>query len=161
MNMPAPVLATRLIRRYRQTLNAAPMRVFPLLCPEREKQWLPGWEARWIHSASGLAEAGAVFATRGDDEAEVIWCVTAYRAPAHVGFVRFHPGAMVLELQLDLQPAGGDAPPGSTWLDICYTFTALSAAGSARIEAMSETQWRQQMTFWETHLNRWLAVHPE
>lgn len=158
--MPAPEPALRLTRRYRQTIAATPERVFPLLCPEREKQWLPGWDARWIHSSSGLAEAGAVFATRdAGSAAEVIWVVTAHRPPAFLQFVRWHPGAMVVELQLDLQPAG-DAP-GETWLDICYTFTALSQAGAARIEAMTDEQWQQQMTFWETNLNRWLAAHPQ
>ena len=159
--MPAPVLAPRLIRDYRQTLHAAPERVFPLLCPERERDWLPGWEAHWIHSTSGLAEPGAVFATRGatGDAPEVIWVVAEHRPPTHLHFVRWHPGEMVVDLQLDLQPAGGDAPVHMTWLDIRYTFTALSAAGGARIEAITAAQWQEQMTFWETSLNRWLAAH--
>jgi hypothetical protein len=161
--MVSPVIATRLQRRYRQTLCAPPERVFPLLCPEREREWLPGWDARWIYSTSGLAETGAVFATRdaaADAAAEVIWVVAAHRPPTHVHFVRWHPGQMVVDLELDLQPAGADPPPGSTWLDIAYTYTALSAAGAARIEAMTEAQWREQMTFWEDSLNRWLAAHP-
>ncbi len=41
----------------------APEEVFPLLCPELEKAWLPGWDYRMIHSASGVAERGAVFET--------------------------------------------------------------------------------------------------
>jgi hypothetical protein len=158
----SPILTTRLQRRYRQTLCAPPQRVFPLLCPEREREWLPGWEARWIHSASGLAEAGAVFATRdgaADAADEVIWVVAAHRPPAHVHFVRWHPRRMVVDLKLDLQAAGAAAAPGSTWLDIEYTYTALSPAGAARIEAMTEAQWREQMTFWEESLNRWLAAH--
>ena len=159
--MPSPELAPRLMRRYRQTLLATPERVFPLPCPEREKEWLPGWDARWIYSASGLAEAGAVFATRGGDDghtAEVIWVVAGHHPPAHVHFVRWHPDEMVVDLQLGLQPAGAGAPPGSTWLDICYTYTALSPVGGARIEAMTEAQWLEQMKFWEYSLNRWLAA---
>ncbi len=160
--MPAPVLGPRLMRDYRQTLHAAPERVFPLLCPERERDWLPGWEARWIHSASGLAEPGAVFATRGgsaDDAPGVIWVVAEHRPPTRVHFVRWHPREMVVDLQLDLQPAGG-TNGNTTWLDIRYTFTALSNAGGASIKAMTAAQWQEQMTFWETHLNRWLAAHP-
>ncbi len=161
--MPSPVLAPRLQRLFRQTLLSAPERVFPLLCPEREREWLPGWDARWIHSSSGFAERGAVFATRGgesDDAAEVIWVVAAHEPPTHVQFVRWHPGEMVVDLQLDLQPAGTGPPAGSTWLDIRYTYTALSPAGGARIASMTEAQWREQMNFWETNLNRWLASHP-
>lgn len=163
MPAPSPILATPLTRRYRQTLRAAPERVFPLLCPERERQWLPGWDGRCIHCTSGLAEAGAVFATRAgsDGDAEVIWCVTEQRPPSRIQFVRWHPGLMVADLHRELHPAGAGAREESTWRDICYTYTALAAAGSARIAAMSEAQWREQMTFWETSLNRRLAAQRE
>jgi hypothetical protein len=76
------VLGTRLTREYRQTLEASHEQVFPLLCPEREKQWLPRWEARWIHCASGVAEPRVVFATQHDAQPEVIWVVAEHR-PAH------------------------------------------------------------------------------
>ena len=36
-----------------QVLNAPPATVFPLLCPVREAEWVPGWTVRMIHSASG------------------------------------------------------------------------------------------------------------
>ena len=65
--MPTPEDTVRLTRQYRQTLHAAPSRVFPLLCPEREKEWLPGWHARMIHSASGVAAPRAVIASRDGD----------------------------------------------------------------------------------------------
>ena len=32
----------RITRKYRQTINAAPHVVFPLLCPVREAEWLDG-----------------------------------------------------------------------------------------------------------------------
>ena len=46
-------------------------RVFPLLCPVREPEWIPGWSCELIHTASRLAEKGCVFRTdspsgRGD-----------------------------------------------------------------------------------------------
>jgi hypothetical protein len=34
---------------------APPDRVFPLLCPVRERDWLEGWEADMVYSASGVA----------------------------------------------------------------------------------------------------------
>lgn len=36
-----PANETRCTREYRQTLDASRERVFPLLCPEREKDWGP------------------------------------------------------------------------------------------------------------------------
>lgn len=153
--MSDPHLPNRLTRTYRQTLHAARERVFVLLCPEREKQWLPGWDARMIHSDSGLAEPRAVFAT-DDRGAEVIWVVTEHRPPARVHFVRFHPGEMVVDLELDLT----SAEPAATWLDIRYTYTATSPAGRERLAALTIESWQTQMTHWETRLDAWLAAHP-
>ena len=35
--------------------------VFPLLCPKREEEWIPGWECETIWSKSGYNEEGAIF----------------------------------------------------------------------------------------------------
>ena len=43
---------------------ATPDRVFPLLCPVREYEWIPGWECDVLHSVSGVAEEDCVFRTR-------------------------------------------------------------------------------------------------
>lgn len=145
----------RLTRTFRQTLHAEREHAFVLLCPVREKEWLPGWDARLLHAESGVAEPRAVFAT-DDHGAEVIWVIAEHRRPERVHFVRWHPGEMVVDLELDLS----SPQPGTTWLDIRYTYTATSPAGCARIDAMTPEQWHEQMTFWQTQLNAWLAAHP-
>ena len=53
----------RITREYRQTINATPEKMFPLLCPVREADWLDGWRYNMIYSESGLVEEGAVFST--------------------------------------------------------------------------------------------------
>ena len=146
----------RLTRRYRQTLHAAPARVFPLLCPEREKEWLPGWEARMIHSESGVAEPGAIFASRDGDGSEIVWFTVAHEAPRHVRFVRWHPAGLLVDIELGLSSPA----PDTTWLAVRYTYTATSPDGARRIAAMTAEQWQDQMTYWETHLDAWLAAHP-
>lgn len=146
----------RLTREYRQTLRASHERVFPLLCPEREKEWLPGWDARWIHTDSGLAEPGAVFATRHGDAAETIWLVAEHHPAHRVHLVRWHPDAMLVDIELDLS----SPQPDSTWLDVRYAYTATSRGGRAQIEAMTLAQWHAQMKSWEDHLNAWLDAHP-
>ena len=55
--------ARRMVRSYRQTIDASPEIVFPLLCPVREAEWLDGWEFTMIYSVSGSMEKGAVFST--------------------------------------------------------------------------------------------------
>jgi hypothetical protein len=47
--------AKRVVHEYVQTNPAPAEKLFPLLCPVREAEWLPGWEYRLIYSESGLA----------------------------------------------------------------------------------------------------------
>jgi hypothetical protein len=154
--MTTPTRGTRRTREYRQTLHAAPDAVFPLLCPEREKDWLPGWQARWIHSESGLADPRAVFATAHENRAETIWVVAEHRPPTRLHLLRWHPDTMVVDIDLDLS----SPQPRTTWLDIRYTCTATSAAGRNHVEAMTLAQWHAQMKSWEQHLNAWLMAQP-
>ena len=46
----------RVTHEYTQTNLATPERVFPLLCPVREAEWVPDWQYRLIYSESGVAE---------------------------------------------------------------------------------------------------------
>ena len=154
--MQEPHDTARLTRQYRQTLHAAPARVFPMLCPEREKEWLPGWDARMIHSESGVAEPGAIFTSRDGDGSEIVWFTLAHDVPRHVRFVRWHPAGLLVDIELDLSSPA----PDTTWLDVRYTYTATSPGGAQRIATMTAEQWQDQMTDWETHLDAWLAAQP-
>ena len=100
--MPTPVVSSRITRSFVQRIHASPEDVFPLLCPELEMAWLPGWDYRMIHSASGVAERGAVFET-----AHVLgktrWIVAEHDAPRRVAFVRWQPDGLMVS------DAGGSA----------------------------------------------------
>ena len=56
----------RVTRTYTQRLTAAPARVFPLLCPVREADWIEGWDPISVWSESGVAEPDCVFTTPSD-----------------------------------------------------------------------------------------------
>ena len=74
--------ARRVSHEYTQTNDAPPEKVFPLLCPVREADWVPGWQYRLIYSDSGCAEDGCVFATPNDTGPETIWMASARITPA-------------------------------------------------------------------------------
>lgn len=44
-------------------MDERPERIFPLLCPVLEYDWVPGWECELVYTESGVAESGAVFRT--------------------------------------------------------------------------------------------------
>ena len=80
--------AKRVTRSYRQTIYVIPEKVFPLLCPVREADWLDGWQYNMIHSTSGLVEKGAVFSTPHHDKNETVWMVTNYDLKNFSFFIR-------------------------------------------------------------------------
>jgi len=53
-----------------QSCSAPPEKVFPLLCPIREYEYIPAWECDVVYLGSGFAENGGVFTTKlpGDGE---------------------------------------------------------------------------------------------
>lgn len=150
--MREPSLAPRLVRTFVQDIDAPPEAVFPLLCPEREKEWLPGWHARMIHSASGVAERGAVFETP-HAAGHTIWLVAEYDPSRRIAFARWQPDGVLVHIEIVL----GRRHTGATAVCICYTFTAINEAGASTLAAMGEDAWLQSMGAWQASMNQWFA----
>jgi hypothetical protein len=122
--------ARREVARFTHRVSAPPARVFPLLCPVREEEWIPGWSAQVIHSASGVAEVNGVFLTRIADS-EALFIVTRHDLQAGaIEFVVLRGGTHVEKLDLALT----DNHDGTTTITWTRTYTGLSEAGNAQIE---------------------------
>jgi hypothetical protein len=124
--------ARREVRQTTVRLHASPERVFPLLCPVREHDWLPGWEARVIFSESGFAEEGCVFTTTDEAGREAVWTVSAYVPEKRIEFAVVIPGHYVTTLHIELHPDGD-----GTEVDWRRTYTALSREGARAIAAIT------------------------
>ena len=151
----ASFTSKRLTRTYRQTISAAPETVFPLLCPVREAEWLDGWNYTMLWSQSGLVEEGAVFSTRGENEADTVWIVTRHdRATLALEFTRFTPASRVCVLRIAVEPHAD----GRSLVDIAYTYTGITAAGNGFLDGMTDASFLDAMTFWQRSMNHWLAT---
>ena len=146
------ILAEHADYHYVQTIQAPPVVMFPLLCPEREKEWLPDWDARMIHSRSGVAEAGAVFATPHGN-GETLWYTVAHESPRHVRFVRFQPDGVVVDIGIDVSANGEQA----STVAIRYRFTATTEAGAEVVRQFTPARWQEMMLRWQSLMNAWLA----
>jgi hypothetical protein len=146
----------RLARSYTQRIEAAPERVFPLLCPVREGEWLEGWldKLEMVHSETGLAEEGCVFRTRVPGGPETVWIITRHDPIERVvEFFRVTTGLVATGLRI----AVDGRADGSSSVLITYTFTPLSPAGRAFVaEHHSEHAFRKDMAWWEASMNHWL-----
>jgi hypothetical protein len=152
--MRAPSLGPRLVRTFVQDILAPPEAVFPLLCPEREKEWLPGWDARMIHSASGVAERGAVFET-AHAAGRTLWLVAEYDSPRRIAFARWQPDGLLVHIEIVL----ARTHTGGTAVGICYTFTAVTEAGASTLAGIGEDAWLENMGAWQASMNAWFAKH--
>lgn len=140
---------------YRQKLDARPEKVFPLLCPVREAEWVDGWDPMLVVSESGLVEPGCIFLTPGENGQDAIW-VTTKHDPAewYVSFIKVTPGLTVSRIEIQLE----DAPDGGTFAYVSYAHTAISEAGRSLVEGFTEERYEAFMRDWETALNHFLAT---
>jgi len=145
--------AKRVSHEYTQTNDAFPEKVFPLLCPVREAEWVPGWQYRLIYSESGVAEDGCVFTTPSEAGPETVWMVTHYDpANFQVAYAWVQPGMIATQLRISLAPAAG----GTTSARIRYLYTALSSAGNAVLDGYTPEWFQSKMQSWEGAINHYL-----
>jgi len=145
----------RVIHEYKQTNVAPPEKVFPLLCPVREADWVPGWQYRLIYSQSGVAELGCVFTTPNEDGSETTWLVTEYHPAAFsIAFAWVTSGLVAAQLRIRLETKS----PNETSAHIRYIYTGLSEAGSREVERYDGAWFQQKMRSWETAINHYLRT---
>jgi hypothetical protein len=124
----------RVTRTYTQRLVAGPSKVFPLLCPVREADWLDGWDPLVVLSQSGAAEPDCVFLTKAGPS-EAIWYITKHE-PGHglVEMIKITPAVTACKLTIQLRPVG-----------------------DAFVAAFTEEHYRQFMRDWEARINHYLS----
>ena len=97
--------------------------VFPLLCPKKEEEWIPGWECETIWSKSGYNEEGAIFRTTKPYDTELYWITLQYDIDKKiVDFLITAPRLYMFRFKIDIEVNGNDL------LTITFTqvFTSIS-----------------------------------
>lgn len=141
----------RVTRRYTQHLNAEPARVFPLLCPVREADWIEGWDPLQVISRSGVAETDCVFVTAASPH-DAIWYITRHEPEnGFVEMLKITPSVTACRLTIQVR-----ASAGGSEADITYAHTSLGPEGDALVSAFTEDHYRQFMQDWEAGMNHFL-----
>lgn len=163
--------ASRVAHEYTQNNLASPEKVFPLLCPVREADWIPGWRYELIYSDSGVAELGCVFTTldsavesqkysRQPDPSNnsspvTTWICTEYDPAAfRIAYVWIKPGLVLTELWIQLSAA----EDGATSSRIRFRYTGLSVEGNRLVESYDRNWYEAKMRGWETAINHYLST---
>ena len=117
----------RFTRRGEFSIHASVEDVFPLLCPKREEEWIPGWECETIWSRSGYNEEGAVFRTTKPYGTELYWNTLQYDMPGRiVDFLITAPHLYMFRFKIDVAPADD----GRLTISFTQTFTSVSEEGT-------------------------------
>jgi len=147
--------ARRTTRTYRQTINSTPEKVFPLLCPVREAEWLDGWQYAMIYSESGLIEEGAVFTTPHKGEEDTVWIVTKHDpGKREIQFARFTHESRTCVLRIAVTAN----TEHSSFVDISYIYTATAPAGNDFIDRLTEETFLKAVVTWEKSVNYFLET---
>lgn len=146
---------THVVHEYVQTNHAEPSVVFPLLCPVREAEWVPGWKYQLLHSESGFAEPGCVFTTPNDNGVDSIWiCTHHHPQKFEVAYTWVWPQMIATRLTIHLSATG----EGSTRAKIRYEYTALSEAGAREVERFDNKWFESKMKRWEAAIDHYLKT---
>lgn len=149
MKVTSPLRASH---TFKQHLAAPPSRVFPLLCPVREKEWIEGWEPSLVISASGVAEPDCVFVTPANPD-DSIWYITRHEpANGFVEMLKITPRVTACKVSIQLRPA-----PIGTEASITYSHTSLGREGDALVASFTEEFYMKFMRDWESRLNHYLV----
>jgi hypothetical protein len=133
---------------------APPERVFPLLCPVREREWLEGWNPTIVYTASGVAEPGCVFTTVGPEKAPDVWTVSRHDArEGAVEFTVVATGLYVMKLDIVLRAEAEGTR--AVWR---RTFTALTPDGDRTIAAMDDAAHARKIAHLEASINHYIRT---
>ena len=143
---------------YVQQVSAPPERVFPLLCPVLEAEWVPGWLPEKVISRSGVCEDECVFITPPEAPSEPessIWIVTKHDLEnLCLEMYKVTPGHTVSKLEISL---AGNSSNG-TAATVSYELTAIGTSGEEFLEEFTEEWYEHFMLEWETQLNHYLET---
>jgi hypothetical protein len=145
--------AKRKFFSYTQSINEGPSKIFPLLCPRREYDWIKTWSCEIIYSDTGHAEDNCVFKTKSPGgDVDDIWVVCKYKKEKEIQFVRVDAFRTIrYNITLTKQKDGSTK---AKWVQI---ITALNEQGNRMLQKMTPEIYAQNMSNIEKMLNHYLT----
>lgn len=126
--------ARRKIQNYKGTFSTSPEKLFPLLCPARECDWIQGWDCELIYTDSGYAEDNCVFQTdESSSHGPGLWTFTRYEPNKILEIIRITPHFLT---HIKISVIGKkNGTTTSVWTLI---FTGLTEEGNNLIDQMPD-----------------------
>ena len=126
--------ALRKVQEYDRLFAASPERLFPLLCPSREADWIPGWTCDLVYTTTGYVQPDCIFTTGdGNPFGAGTWIIYDHEPNERLELVKTS-GDLVLQMRIAVSPASGGGTRGRWTL----TMTGLTPEGNTAVEAMPD-----------------------
>lgn len=121
----------RKVIRHTQTFKTTPDKLFPLLCPTTEFDWMDGWHCELVYSQSNYHEYNAIFKTDYFIPNET-WVVSHFEPNRIIEFVRVSEHVSV---KVDARICDNlDGTSTGTWI---VNATALTKQGNEALKNMN------------------------
>lgn len=143
----------RVTRTCTHQYGAEPSKVFPLMCPVREADWIVDWDPVVVLTESGIAELDCVFLTEAGPS-ESIWYITRYEPGSNfIEMIKITPTVTACKLSIQLREVerGSEAT-------VTYSHTSLGPEGDKSVAKFTEDYYRQFMREWEAQVNHYLST---
>lgn len=143
----------RVTRTYTQKMVARAEKVFPLLCPIKEIDWVEGWPLKSVLSESGFAEENCIFYTENENKDDSIWMITRHLPESFfVEMVKITLSETACKLRIQLKQTGENSCDST----ISYTHIALSDDGEKFVKNFTDENYEKMMKGWESQINNYL-----
>ena len=144
----------RIVLAHTMRLKGNPEKVFPLLCPVREYEWVEPWRCDLVYTDSGVAELDCIFRTSfPDDGPEDTWVVSRYEPPNLIEFVRVNPlRAIRYSIRLE------EIETGASQWKWEQTITGLNAEGNRLVRGQTDEAFAAEKKTLEKMLNHFLET---
>ena len=109
---------------------------FPLLCPAREADWIPGWTAEILYSeAEGFVSPNCVFKTDETNTAwgPGFWYFVGYEKNKFVEVLRNNTNT-IMQMRIETTE-NGDGTVTATWF---ITLSAITKFGNSEVQEFEE-----------------------
>ena len=146
-----PYIAKRSTRIHEACYNSTPEKIFPLLCPVLEYDWLEHWRCDLVHTESGVAEMDGIFITFFEPGQTDVWTVSRYEKNERIEFIIVN-SRRVSRLAITLT-ANNDGTTNAQWKEV---LTALTPEGEKALESYSEKEWMLRRENISMRLNYYL-----
>lgn len=137
-----------------QKLMGTPEKIFPLLCPTRQYDWIASWQCELIHSLSGKAELDCVFTTNFPGDVKETWVIDRYEPNSLIQYVRFSE-SRIIRYKIELI-SNHDQTTTALWQQ---TIVSRNNDGNLYIDNFMKCEFEHEIKTLEKMLNHYLQTN--